>query len=78
LSIFGQLSQPRDNAEERHCDYDWNTRRLVFQSDGSSTCANSRIGVGFGMKPPQFLKPGNTMEITISEIGTLRNSVKYE
>ena len=34
-------------------------------------------GVGFGMKPPQFLKPGNKMDVIISEIGTLTNEVKF-
>jgi 2-keto-4-pentenoate hydratase/2-oxohepta-3-ene-1,7-dioic acid hydratase in catechol pathway len=36
------------------------------------------LGVGFGMKPPQFLHPGNVVEVTISKIGTLRNIVEYE
>jgi len=35
-------------------------------------------GVGFGMKPPQYLKPGNVVEVTISKIGTLRNPVNFE
>jgi 2-keto-4-pentenoate hydratase/2-oxohepta-3-ene-1,7-dioic acid hydratase in catechol pathway len=27
-------------------------------------------GVGMGMKPPQFLKPGQTVELTIEGLGT--------
>jgi hypothetical protein len=34
-------------------------------------------GVGAGLQPPEFLKPGTVMEVTISEIGTLRNSVTF-
>ena len=40
--------------------------------------SNNGLGVGFGMKPPQFLKPGNTVEVIISKIGTLKNTVEYE
>lgn len=40
----------------------------------TGTCA----GVGFVRKPPIFLKPGDTVEVEISEIGTLVNSVADE
>ena len=33
-------------------------------------------GVGFARQPPQYLKPGDIVEVHISNIGTLRNSVK--
>jgi len=32
-------------------------------------------GVGIGYTPPRYLKPGDRMEVSISGIGTLRNSV---
>jgi 2-keto-4-pentenoate hydratase/2-oxohepta-3-ene-1,7-dioic acid hydratase in catechol pathway len=32
-------------------------------------------GCGFGFNPPKFLKAGDTVEITIEQIGTLRNKV---
>ncbi len=35
-------------------------------------------GVGFVRKPPIFLKPGDTVEVEISEVGTLVNSVADE
>ena len=35
-------------------------------------------GVGFTRKPPLFLKPGDTVEVEISGIGTLRNPVIAE
>ncbi|KAK3045748.1 hypothetical protein LTR09_012706 [Extremus antarcticus] len=35
-------------------------------------------GVGHGMKPPQYLKPGTIVEVTVSKIGTLRNGVEFE
>ena len=35
-------------------------------------------GVGFARKPPLFLKPGDTVEVEISGIGTLRNPVIAE
>lgn len=40
----------------------------------TGTCA----GVGYAMKVPQFLKPGDVVEVNLSpEIGTLRNVVEY-
>ncbi|KAG9187695.1 fumarylacetoacetate hydrolase family protein-like protein [Alternaria panax] len=40
----------------------------------TGTCA----GVGYAMKEPQFLKPGDVVEVNLSpEIGTLRNTVEY-
>lgn len=35
-------------------------------------------GVGFARKPPLWLKPGDTIEVEISGIGVLRNSVAAE
>ncbi|CBX99410.1 hypothetical protein IAQ61_000488 [Plenodomus lingam] len=40
----------------------------------TGTCA----GVGYAMKEPQFLKPGDVVEVRIwPEVGTLRNPVEY-
>ncbi|KAI1839908.1 hypothetical protein JX265_005746 [Neoarthrinium moseri] len=35
-------------------------------------------GIGLGMDPPQFLQPGDKMEVNITKIGTLRNGVDFE
>ncbi|HEX3872012.1 MAG TPA: fumarylacetoacetate hydrolase family protein, partial [Pirellulales bacterium] len=35
-------------------------------------------GVGAARKPPLWMKPGDTIEVEISEIGTLRNPVAQE
>jgi len=32
-------------------------------------------GVGFGRKPPLFMKAGDTIEVTARGVGTLRNPV---
>ncbi len=32
-------------------------------------------GVGFGMNPPQYLKPGDVIEVWVENIGSLTNSV---
>ena len=32
-------------------------------------------GVGFGMKPPQYLKPGDVIEVWIEKIGSITNTV---
>ena len=35
-------------------------------------------GVGFKRNPPVFMKPGDTIEVEISGIGTLRNTIVEE
>ena len=35
-------------------------------------------GVGFKRNPPIFMKPGDSVEIEITEIGTLSNTIKDE
>lgn len=66
-----------------------NTRHMVFSvariiaelSAGMSLVTGDVIltgtpeGVGFARKPPEFLKPGDIMEMEISGIGVLRNKV---
>ena len=32
-------------------------------------------GVGFARKPPEFLKPGDVVEVEIERIGVLRNRI---
>lgn len=57
---------------------------VAFSSQGTTlkkgtvvmtgTCA----GVGYAMKNPQFLKPGDVVEVSVTpEIGTLRNTVEF-
>ena len=43
---------------------------------GDIIATGTPAGVGKGLNPPRFLKPGDIMEVTIEEIGTLRNTVK--
>jgi 2-keto-4-pentenoate hydratase/2-oxohepta-3-ene-1,7-dioic acid hydratase in catechol pathway len=42
---------------------------------GDIIATGTPAGVGKGMKPPVFLKAGDTIEITIEGIGTLRNEI---
>lgn len=42
---------------------------------GDVIATGTPSGVGMGMKPPQFLKKGDTVKIEIAGIGTLENSV---
>ncbi|KAI5919537.1 hypothetical protein F4810DRAFT_687248 [Camillea tinctor] len=44
---------------------------------GSIIMTGTPGGVGAGMKPPRYLVPGLNMEVTISQIGTLRNGVRF-
>ncbi len=43
---------------------------------GDIIATGTPAGVGVGFKPPRLLKSGDVVEITISDIGTLRNPVK--
>ena len=55
---------------------------VSFLSTGTTLLAGTVIltgtpsGVGFTRKPPVFLMPGNTIDMTVEGIGTLRNPVE--
>jgi 2-keto-4-pentenoate hydratase/2-oxohepta-3-ene-1,7-dioic acid hydratase in catechol pathway len=71
---------------------DSNTRDMIFDVptlisflSGSTTLlpgtvilAGTPSGVGMGMQPPVFLKPGDEVTVSIEGIGELRNPVKFE
>ena len=68
---------------------DSNTRHMIFSlpaiieilSRGMTLDAGDIIatgtpsGVGFARKPPEFLKPGDVVEVEIEQIGVLRNRI---
>lgn len=45
---------------------------------GTVILTGTPSGVGAGRKPPRFLKPGDTVEVEISSLGSLRNPVALE
>lgn len=50
------------------------SRGLTLES-GDIIITGTPEGVGFARKPPEFLKPGDVIELEIDGIGTLRNRV---
>ena len=42
---------------------------------GDVIATGTPAGVGFGQEPPDFLKPGDTVEISVTGLGTLRNRI---
>jgi len=42
---------------------------------GDVIATGTPVGVGFGQKPPVFLKPGDVVEVAITGLGTLRNTI---
>ena len=77
----------RVNGEIRQSD---NTRNMHFKIDriiselsqgmsllpGDIIATGTPAGVGYAMTPPQFLKPGDTVECHIGGIGKLQNRVR--
>ena len=69
-----------------------NTRHLIFKiptiinyastifdlAPGDVLVTGTPAGVGWSRKPPQFLKPGDVVEVEIEKIGVLRNPVVDE
>ena len=69
-----------------------NTRELLFNcfelvehlttafslEPGDVISTGTPSGVGFAMKPPQFLKPGDTVKVVIDKIGEIENPVIAE
>lgn len=45
---------------------------------GDVITTGSPSGVGFGRKPQVFMKPGDVVEVTVNEIGTLSNPIEEE
>jgi 2-keto-4-pentenoate hydratase/2-oxohepta-3-ene-1,7-dioic acid hydratase in catechol pathway len=45
---------------------------------GSVIMTGTPGGVGAGFSPPKWLVPGTVMEVSISKIGTLRNTIVYD
>ncbi|MHC4976606.1 MAG: fumarylacetoacetate hydrolase family protein [Planctomycetota bacterium] len=60
------------------------TARLTLITEGVTLLPGTVIltgtpaGVGAAQNPPRFLRPGDTFEVTIECIGTLRNSVRTD
>ena len=57
---------------------------IAFVSQGTTLEKGSVIltgtpgGVALGMKPPQWLKDGDVVEVSISGIGTIRNKMVFQ
>lgn len=52
------------------------SRWYTFQP-GDVLSTGTPAGVGVGRKPPLFMKPGDVIEVEISKIGTLRNTIGH-
>ena len=42
---------------------------------GDIISTGTPFGVGLGFKPPQYLKPGDVMELSVTGLGTSRQNV---
>jgi len=67
------------------CDMIFDVRTLVAFLSGSCTLLPGTViltgtpsGVGTGMKPPRYMKPGDTVTVAIERIGELTNPVIAE
>jgi 2-keto-4-pentenoate hydratase/2-oxohepta-3-ene-1,7-dioic acid hydratase in catechol pathway len=49
--------------------------RICTLEPGDLVFTGTPAGVGNGMKPPRFLRPGNVVETEIEGVGTMRNRV---
>lgn len=52
--------------------------RFCRLEPGDIIATGTPSGVGFARKPPRWLQPGDVVEVEISEIGVLRNTVVAE
>lgn len=56
---------------------------IEFCSQGTTIPAGSVIltgtpgGVGYVMKPPRFLQPGDVIEMTVEQVGTLVHGIRF-
>jgi 2-keto-4-pentenoate hydratase/2-oxohepta-3-ene-1,7-dioic acid hydratase in catechol pathway len=49
--------------------------KVMTLEPGDLIATGTAAGVGIGFDPPRFLKPGDTVSVTIEPIGTLENAV---
>ncbi|OAP56445.1 hypothetical protein AYL99_09624 [Fonsecaea erecta] len=77
--VNGELRQ-QSNTSELHFKI---PALIEFLSRGSTLHAGSIVltgtpgGVGFTMKPPRYLKDGDTVEIYFDQVGTLRHGITH-
>ncbi|PMD29896.1 fumarylacetoacetate hydrolase-like protein [Hyaloscypha variabilis F] len=78
--------QTRVNGEKRQ---DSTTDELIFSipflvktlsagqtlQPGDVLATGTPAGVGFGQKPPVFLKPGDVIEVSVTGLGSLKNTI---
>jgi acylpyruvate hydrolase len=50
--------------------------QVMTLEPGTVITTGTPAGVGFGRKPPRFLKPGDTVSVEIEGLGTLENKVR--
>ncbi|HZR97738.1 MAG TPA: fumarylacetoacetate hydrolase family protein [Chloroflexota bacterium] len=55
------------------CIADWS--QAVSFEPGDVIATGTPDGVGFARNPPEFMKPGDTVEVEIEKIGVLRNPI---
>lgn len=49
--------------------------RSITLQPGDIIATGTPVGVGIGFKPPRYLKPGDSIRIEVSSLGTLENPV---
>ncbi|MEA2796490.1 MAG: hypothetical protein QOI87_3870 [Bradyrhizobium sp.] len=49
--------------------------RSITLQLGDIVATGTAVGVGIGFKPPRYLKPGDSIRIEVSSLGTLENPV---
>jgi len=49
--------------------------KIMTLNAGDLIATGTPVGVGIGFKPPRYLQPGDRVDITVREIGTLSNPV---
>ena len=52
--------------------------RFTVLEPGDCICTGSPGGSAIEQDPPAYLKPGDSLEVTIDGIGTLRNGIEAE
>jgi acylpyruvate hydrolase len=53
----------------------WKKQESKAEHEGDVIVAGTPSGVGLARKPPLWMKPGDTVEVEIENIGVLRNPV---
>ena len=80
LRVNGEVRQDTTTSQMilSHAELIAYITRFTTLKPGDIISTGTPVGTGMGFDPPRWLKAGDVLEISVPEIGTLKNTVVAE